>query len=117
MARPRNPLKRLRYKPTLDELVGEMIRRDARWVASEASWRQRRERNWWSLHLGRANHTELLNAYYDAKAKPVVLTVSANEPPAGPPSVDKPWTRPGARSRLSDLASLCLARGPLPARV
>lgn len=107
--RPRNPLKRLFYKPSLDELVAELTRQvETTWDRSEASWRERRERDWWSLQFGRTDHTVLLRAYYDAKGKQVTLTVSADEPPAGPP--DTPWKRPGTRSRLSDLASLCLAQ-------
>lgn len=115
--RPRNPIKRLRYKPTIEELANELLHRDSRWVASEASWRERRERNWWSLHLGQANYAAVLNAYYDAKDKQVILPMaSSGEPPSGPPNVDEPWTRPGARSRLSDLASLCLGLSGLTAQ-
>jgi hypothetical protein len=119
--RPRNLIKRLRYKPTVEELAQELLRRvGVRWVSSEASWRQRRERNWWSLQLGRSNYQEVLKAYYDAKSSCIALPATySGEPPAGPPSgppVDEPWTRPGVRSRLSELASLCLGlRQPLTA--
>lgn len=108
-----NPLKRLRYKPSLDELVAELTRRvDNSWDARGASWRERRERNWWALQFGRTNYTELLSAYYKAKNSQTVLT--ATDEPPGPPSEppDVPWKRPGVRSRLSDLANLCLGFSP-----